>query len=1133
MLPPTADQRQGVFVEGGTINGPVVGVLNGTLKYYAVASNQHGAKISDGSFIAIATHDRVVLRPRAMREFYDRENSIAALRPELEPGKGAWIHGEPGSGISFLLRQATHLPEVEAFANGVIFLDGNFEPEDCDEILRHLFLAYHESNTPIAVQPQEARRFLSERKALFVLDRLPLSYDELAHLADTLSTGAVIISAEAAGPEYLLDMFLPGLPRSDALRVCSAATNLELTHPDILQHVDSICAALGDLPLPLALINRILRSGIISLEQIATTLSTLARFLPRERMVNQPVEQSAHSQAALVHATQLALSVTGTSEQTILACLARIGQLELSAISAMTHLGAAVLEPALQLLISLGLIRAGNQRYQIASQSLRRVFDQLLPENNERHNAAVYFANTANQHSRDIAWLTREQQNLLASMRTLLAEGQVTQAGTLARIIQPGFVLSGNWSSWNQLINLTDQAATTSADQSLNGWVLHERGTHAGLTGDMQSAKTNLREAIRVRKKLGDRVGADVSLHNLHYFGLTPPVWWKSPAASGVAIVATLLIAAAILWWNRPLLILSIPTSSIPTSSIPTQIVPSPTVGIVVPATSTATNTPSPTATNTPTPVATVITPIPRRTPVVQDDQATTNVSTQVAIPLLANDSSPDGQLNPASLKLLSGPAHGTPILDSTTGVLAYIPNPGFFGTDTLNYQVCDSEDSNLCNQASVTITVVRRELEVNPDSATTRGATPVNIPVLDNDRNPDGAFNPASVTGFIEPGNGNLALDPQTGVLTYTPNLGFLGETSFRYQVCDRDTPELCGQATVTITVAARPPVAQPDQASVLQGTTIVIEVLNNDSDPDGVLDPPIIQIVSRGNAVALIEPLSNAIRYTFPPPAINLSAQISPKQGNANVTDQFEYRVCSTTYAGLCSDPATVTITIQPNLLIANPDTASATVGIGIEIDVLANDSDPDGTLAPVNIDIIDQAQIGSARVNLQNNKVAYVGKLAGTDTFTYRICDAQATGRCSPSAIVTIVIKGRPINARNDSVEIRYSDIDSLPLSATQIPVLNNDSNPNGSFNYASLKVVSKPSHGKPTVDIKTGMITYTPIGKSASTDRFVYEICDRTDPTICDRATVTVTFQYVIGELPGVKQRVAFVRPRPFW
>ena len=104
------DQRTGAFVEGGTVNGPVVGVLNGTLHYYSFQIGPDGTRVGDGAYVAVATLDRVLQRPRPMRGFLNRETFLAALQPELARGQGAWVYGESGSGITSLLRQVAASP---------------------------------------------------------------------------------------------------------------------------------------------------------------------------------------------------------------------------------------------------------------------------------------------------------------------------------------------------------------------------------------------------------------------------------------------------------------------------------------------------------------------------------------------------------------------------------------------------------------------------------------------------------------------------------------------------------------------------------------------------------------------------------------------------------------------------------------------------------------------------------------------------------------------------------------------------------------------------------------------------------------------------------------------------------------
>src|SRR5262249_43812194 len=73
-------------------------------------------------------------------------------------------------------------------------------------------------------------------------------------------------------------------------------------------------------------------------------------------------------------------------------------------------------------------------------------------------------------------------------------------------------------------------------------------------------------------------------------------------------------------------------------------------------------------------------------------DSATTPENQPVAIAVLANDSDPDGSINPASVAVSTGPTHGTTAINATTGVITYTPTTGYIGTDTFQYTVADNQ---------------------------------------------------------------------------------------------------------------------------------------------------------------------------------------------------------------------------------------------------------------------------------------------------------------------------------------------------------------------------------------------------------------------------------------------------------
>ena len=91
--------------------------------------------------------------------------------------------------------------------------------------------------------------------------------------------------------------------------------------------------------------------------------------------------------------------------------------------------------------------------------------------------------------------------------------------------------------------------------------------------------------------------------------------------------------------------------------------------------------------------------------PTAVDDEASTRTGVAVVINVAANDSDVDGNLNPASVAVISGtgPANGSAVAggDST---ITYTSNGGFTGADQFNYQICDTQ--SVCATATVHVTV-------------------------------------------------------------------------------------------------------------------------------------------------------------------------------------------------------------------------------------------------------------------------------------------------------------------------------------------------------------------------------------------------------------------------------------------
>lgn len=506
-----AEERRIVAISGGAVFGPVVGENSGTITYTNVTVQlQTGTRLDPG---APPTIVRCALSqpPLPIRTFYDREQPLAALKLELLPRHGAWVSGALGCGLTALLKQAANLSISPAFADGVLYVDGAHDPAEAEDVIQQIYNRFYRTTNGDAIHMETAaaEAELGALNALFLLDRLRLSGDRLASLANTLSgRGTALVAAEGLAPDTLLDLPIDGLPPDDAMWLCAAEARIDAAQPQEQALLQRLCAALDRLPLPLLLAARLIRLKAAPLEQLVAVAEDL-------RSEREP----------LARAVRLTLTALSDQERTALAALTRVGgpDADMATLSAASQLPAEVVEDALARMMALRLVTAGNDRFMLASESLRRVLARLLPRGDERRNAALFLAGSAAAHMGGMGWLGREWINLMAAARTLQLEGQPVAAGQIARALQPHMVLSGQWGGWQRVIALAEQAAQSSGDAALRAWALHERGTRAGLLGDLVGAKADLTEARRLRMAQGDHAGAEATLHNMEYLGLLPP----------------------------------------------------------------------------------------------------------------------------------------------------------------------------------------------------------------------------------------------------------------------------------------------------------------------------------------------------------------------------------------------------------------------------------------------------------------------------------------------------------------------------------------------------------------------------------------------------------------------------------
>jgi hypothetical protein len=171
--------------------------------------------------------------------------------------------------------------------------------------------------------------------------------------------------------------------------------------------------------------------------------------------------------------------------------------------------------------------------------------------------------------------------------------------------------------------------------------------------------------------------------------------------------------------------------------------------------------------------------------PVAVADTAVGVKNTATAISVLANDTDPDGDLDPASLTVVTPPTNGTATVhpDHTIAYTAVQP-----GIDTFTYRVCDLQ--GLCATAPVTVSVLNSTdtgPKILPTFAVAHSGQPVKIDVLANvsPSDPLAPVVPATLAIDTPPTHGTVVVNADH-TITYTPVAGFLGLDNFKYVISD-----------------------------------------------------------------------------------------------------------------------------------------------------------------------------------------------------------------------------------------------------------------------------------------------------------------------------------------------------------
>ncbi len=454
------------------------------------------------------------------------------------------------------------------------------------------------------------------------------------------------------------------------------------------------------------------------------------------------------------------------------------------------------------------------------------------------------------------------------------------------------------------------------------------------------------------------------------------------------------------------------------------------------------------------------------------DDTATTDEDTPVTIDVLDNDSDPDG--DPLTVTEATSP-DGVVVINPD-GTLEFTPAPDFNGDTTISYTVQDPDGNADTATVTVTVTPVNDAPDAVDDADTTDEDTAITVDLLTNDTDVDG--DPLTVTGVTVPADQGTVVNNGDGTATFTPAPNFTGTATLSYTVEDPDGLTDSAEHIIDVTGDNDAPDAENDLAQTEEDTPVTIDVLANDDDPED--DALTIIDATVPPEQGSVEIVGDQLVFT-PAPDFNGAARIT-----YTVSDP-----------GGLTDTAEVCVNVTPveDAPTAVDDLAETDEDTPVTIDVLANDTDPDGDALTVTG---ATSPDGTVSPNFDGTLTFTPDPdFTGVTTITYTVSDPDGN---EDTATVTVTVN--PLNDGPDAVD----DVVPGPIltgTPVVIDALVNDTDPEDD-DLTIISATVPPEQG--TVEIVNNEVVFTPSPDFEGMAVIDYTIED--EDGLTDSATITV-------------------------
>jgi tetratricopeptide (TPR) repeat protein len=439
--------------------------------------------------------------------FLHREEELAWLNKQLQPGAVAAICGPGGMGKSALAAQAVQRLEPARFPDGIVFHSFYHQPST-EQALQAICTAFQ-------VEVRAVRQVLAGKQALLILDGTEEADDLKAVLRLRSQCGVLLTSRKTEdAPDALLELKpLDKQPAEEVFLRYSGPIN-DMTS------VQEICKLLNGWPVALRIAGRYLRNNKQSAAKYLRWLNkkpfrmlgsgahqedNMALLLKRSlKQVSKDAVQAMRVVGALavapIRLMPLALLLLREGEDT--------DELELRSNETMDEL------------VRYGLLETTEHGWQVSHALIHTYASTELPLSRKDLGKIVrlytfLYKEESKAGSEGYARLDLQRAHCLRLLERCLASKLWQEAKDLAANMQDYLNLQGYWVDALTAQSMRLTAARQAGDRKDEGVCLNSLGYTYDMRGEYDKALTYYEQSLAIFRETGDREGEGTTLNNI------------------------------------------------------------------------------------------------------------------------------------------------------------------------------------------------------------------------------------------------------------------------------------------------------------------------------------------------------------------------------------------------------------------------------------------------------------------------------------------------------------------------------------------------------------------------------------------------------------------------------------------